>query len=36
MPFVESGEFRIHYEVTCPAKAPTLLLVPGIGEQIGR
>jgi pimeloyl-ACP methyl ester carboxylesterase len=35
MPMVGGNEFRIHYEITCPGHGPTLLLVPGLGEQIG-
>jgi pimeloyl-ACP methyl ester carboxylesterase len=35
MPYVHSEEFQISYEVMCRAEGPTLLLVPGIGEQIG-
>jgi len=35
MPFVEVNDFRINYEITCPGKGPTLLLVQGFGEQIG-
>jgi pimeloyl-ACP methyl ester carboxylesterase len=35
MPNLELADFTIHYEVTCPGDGPTLLLVSGIGEQIG-
>jgi len=35
MPVIDRGEFRIHYEVTCDGDGPTLLLVAGLGEQIG-
>ena len=35
MPDLDRSDFTIHYEVTCPGDGPTLLLVAGIGEQIG-
>ncbi len=35
MPHVASNEYDLHYEVTCPTDGPTLLLVAGLGEQIG-
>lgn len=36
MPSVDGNEFLLNYEITCPrAAAPTLLLIPGLGEQIG-
>ena len=35
MPDVERDDFSIHYEVTRAGDGPTLLLVAGLGEQIG-
>ncbi len=35
MPVIDRGEFSINYEVTCDNDGPTLLLVAGLGEQIG-
>ena len=35
MPDVQRDDFTIHYEVTRPGDGPTLLLVAGLGEQIG-
>lgn len=35
MPTIEGKEFAVHYEITCPGPGPTLMLVPGLGEQIG-
>jgi len=35
VPTVTNGEFKINYEVTCDGDGPTLVLVAGIGEQIG-
>ena len=35
MPEIQRGDFAIHYETTRPGDGPTLLLVAGLGEQIG-
>ena len=35
MPIVKVKNFQINYEITCDGEGPTLLLVPGFGEQIG-
>jgi len=35
MPKVDRDGFQIHYEVTCDRAGPTLVLVAGLGEQIG-
>lgn len=35
MPEIQRGDFAIHYEITRPGDGPTLLLVAGLGEQIG-
>lgn len=35
MPYVSSHDYDIHYEITCPGDGPTLVLIAGIGEQIG-
>lgn len=35
MPLVDRNGFRINYEITCENDGPTLLLVAGLGEQIG-
>jgi pimeloyl-ACP methyl ester carboxylesterase len=35
VPDVERKDYRIHYEVTRSGDGPTLLLVAGLGEQIG-
>ncbi len=35
MPNISRNDFTIHYEITRPGSGPTLLLVAGIGEQIG-
>lgn len=34
MPIVQVKDFQINYEITCDIEGPTLLLVPGFGEQI--
>lgn len=35
MPDVHSGDWKIHYEVTIDNDGPTLVLIAGLGEQIG-
>ena len=35
MTAIQRGDFAIHYEITRPSDGPTLLLVAGLGEQIG-
>lgn len=35
MPYVSSHEYDIYYEITCPTDGPTLVLIAGMGEQIG-
>ncbi len=35
MPLVDVQDFQLNYEVTIERDGPTLLLVPGLGEQIG-
>jgi pimeloyl-ACP methyl ester carboxylesterase len=35
MPVVRSADYLINYEITCSRTGPTLLLVAGLGEQIG-
>ncbi len=35
MPTIERPGFTINYEITCPGAGPTLVLVAGLGEQIG-
>ena len=35
MPEVQRDDVTIHYEVTREGNGPTLLLVAGLGEQIG-
>ena len=35
MPEVTSGNYKIHYEVTVDNDSPVLVLVAGLGEQIG-
>ena len=35
MPVIDRGGFRINYEITCEGSGPTLVLVAGLGEQIG-
>ncbi|HEY1778907.1 MAG TPA: alpha/beta hydrolase [Roseiarcus sp.] len=35
MPVVTNRDYQINYEITRPGKGPTLLLVAGLGEQIG-
>jgi alpha-beta hydrolase superfamily lysophospholipase len=32
---VRSADYLINYEITCSGTGPTLLLVAGLGEQIG-
>ena len=34
MPVIQRDGFNLHYEVTCPGDGPTLLIVPGLGEQL--
>ena len=35
MPQISRPGFTINYEITCPGNGPTLILVAGLGEQIG-
>ncbi len=35
MPDVRNGDWKIHYEVTIDNEGPTLVLIAGLGEQIG-
>lgn len=35
MPIIDRGDFRLNYEIACDGDGPTLLLVAGLGEQIG-
>ena len=35
MPDVQNGDYRIHYEITVAGEGPTLVLIAGLGEQIG-
>jgi len=35
MPFADRGDIRIFYEETCGGDGPVLVLVAGLGEQIG-
>ena len=35
MPDVHNGDWKIHYEVTIDNDGPTLVLIAGLGEQIG-
>lgn len=35
MPLIDRGAFRINYEIACDGGGPTLVLVAGLGEQIG-
>ena len=35
MPFTSNKNCKIHYEVTVDSDGPTLVLIAGLGEQIG-
>lgn len=35
MPLVSNNGYSIYYEVTCPSQGRTLILVAGLGEQVG-
>jgi pimeloyl-ACP methyl ester carboxylesterase len=35
VPIAKSADYLINYEITCPGTGPTLVLVAGLGEQIG-
>ena len=35
MPLIVRNGFHINYEITCPGDGPVLMLVAGLGEQIG-